>query len=104
MDISPPGLRKVGRGEEMDILKEGSGFHASKNRQQQPRPNGQIPSRQGDNKACPSNPTEGAPREQVWVDNVEAPARAKNLRVEDTLTLAQRVRLNQEQERAGNCE
>ena len=45
-----------------------------KNRQQQPRPNKQIPPRQGDNKAGPSNLTKGAP------DNVEAPARAETLR------------------------
>ena len=38
------------------------------------------------------------------VDNVEAPARGKTLRKEDTLTLVQRIRLNQEQERAANCE
>ena len=50
-----------------------------KNRQQQPKPNRQIPPRQG-NKAGPSNPTENAPGEKVWVDNVEAPARAKTLR------------------------
>ena len=35
-----------------------------KNRQQQPRPNGQTPPRQGD-KAGSSNPTEGAPGEKV---------------------------------------
>ena len=40
-----------------------------KNSQQQPR----------ECKAGTSNPTEGAPGEQVWVDNVEAPARAKTL-------------------------
>ena len=51
-----------------------------KNGQQQLRPNGQISLRQGDNKAGPSNPTEGAPGEQVWVDNVETLARAKTLR------------------------
>ena len=41
--------------------------------------NSQIPPKQGD-KAGPSNPTENAPGEKVWVDNVEAPARAKSLR------------------------
>ena len=41
--------------------------------------NGKIPPKQGD-KAGPSNPTENAPGEKVWVDNVEAPARAKSLR------------------------
>ena len=50
-----------------------------KNRQQQPRPNRQISLRQGDNKAGSSNPTEGAPGEQVWVDNVETVAKAKTL-------------------------
>ena len=47
---------------------------------------------------------EGKPKEQVWGDNVEAPARAKTLRGEDTLTLAQHILLNQERERVGNCE
>ena len=76
-----------------------SDFHTSKNRPQKPRLNGQISLRQGDNKACPSNPTEGALGEQEWVGNVEAPARAKTFRGEDTLTLAQCILLNQEQER-----
>lgn len=57
-----------------------------------------------DNKAGPSNPTESAHGHQVWVDNVEAPPREKTLRGEDTLTLAQCIRLNQKQERAENCE
>ena len=59
----------------------GSGFHTSKNREQQPRSNGQIPPRQGD-KVGPSNPMKGEPEEQVWVDNLEAPAKTKTLRGE----------------------
>ena len=55
-----------------------------------------------DNKAGPSNPAEGALGEQVWVENVEALARTKTLKGEDTLTLAQRMRLNQERDRATN--
>ena len=81
----------------------GQASRRQKNSQQQPRPNGQIPPRQGD-KTGPFNPPEGAPGEQVGFDNVEAPASAKTLRGEDTLTLAQRIRLNQERERAANCE
>ena len=36
---------------------------------------GQIPPKHGDKKAGPSNPTKGAPKEQVWVRNLEAPTR-----------------------------
>ena len=41
-------------------------LHAKKNRQHQPRPNGQTPPRQGD-KASLSNPTEGTPGENFWL-------------------------------------
>ena len=58
---------------------EGQASTSQRNRRQQPRPNGQILPRQG-NKAGPSNPMEDAPGEKVWVDNVEAPKRAKTLR------------------------
>ena len=78
---------------------EGQTSTRQKNRQQQPTPNGKIPPRQENNKVGPSNPMEGAPGDQVWIDNVEAPARAKLLRGEDTLPLAQHIRLNQERER-----
>ena len=79
MEVSHFGISKIGRERKWIFPGTGSGFHTSKNRQQQPRPNGQIPPRQGD-KAGPSNPMEGKPKGQVWVDNVEAPARAKTLR------------------------
>ena len=79
MEVSHFGISKMGRREEMDIPGDGVRLPHVKNRQQQPRPNGQIPPRQGD-KAGPSNPMEGKPKGQVWVDNVEAPARAKTLR------------------------
>ena len=81
MKVSSFGVRKVGRGEEMDIPREGVRLpHTKKNKQQQLRPNGKIAPRQGYNKVDPSNPTEGMPGEQVWVDLVEALARAKTLR------------------------
>ena len=42
---------------------------------------------------------EGTPGEKVWVYNVEAPVRAKALRGDNTLSLAQRIHLNKERER-----
>ena len=104
MEVSPFALSKVGRQVEMDIHGEaGQASTSQKNRQQQPRPIGQTHHWQGD-KASPSNPMESAPGEKVWVDNVEAPVRTKTLRGENTLTLGQHIRLNQERERAANCE
>ena len=88
----------------------GGGQASTRQKNMQQQSTKQIPSRQGDNKAVPSNPTERVPREQVWVVNVEAVTRAKKFKGEDTLTLAQRIRLNQERERerererAANCE
>ena len=66
MEVSPFGLRKVGRAEVWIFPRRVSELHT--------RPNDQIPPRQGDNKAGSSNPREGVPREQVWLDYVEAPA------------------------------
>ena len=77
----------------------GGGQASTRQKNMQQQSTKQIPSRQGDNKAVPSNPTERVPREQVWVVNVEAVTRAKKFKGEDTLTLAQRIRLNQERER-----
>ena len=54
--------------------------------------------KQGDNKTGPSNPTNGVPGEHIWIDNVEAPARAKTLRGENNHTLVQCIRLNQERD------
>ena len=48
-------------------------------RQQQPRPNGQTPPKQGD-KTGSSNLTQGAPGQKEWVDIVDAPVRTKTLR------------------------
>ena len=46
MEVSPFGLSKVGRGEEMDITGGvGQASTRQKNWQQQPRPNGQTPPR-----------------------------------------------------------
>ena len=73
----------------------GGGQASTRQKNMQQQSTKQIPSRQGDNKAVPSNPTERVPREQVWVVNVEAVTRAKKFKGEDTLTLAQRIRLNQ---------
>ena len=47
--------------------------------QQQPRPNGQTPPRQGD-KTGSSNPRQGATGQKEWVDIADAPVRAKTLR------------------------
>ena len=69
------------------------------NRQQQPRLNGQFPPRQGEKKTSLGNHMEGLPGEQVWIDNVKASAREKTWRLENTLTLAYRICLNQEWER-----
>ena len=63
-----------------------------------------ISPRQGDNNVGPSSLRKGEPGKQVWVDNVEALASAKNLRGEDTITLAQHIHLNQEWGTAANCE
>ena len=66
MEVSSFGLIKVEKGRGNGYFR--GGFQASirqKNRQQQSRPKGKIPPRQGDNKANPSNPMESAPREQV---------------------------------------
>ena len=80
IEVSPLGLGKVGRGEKMNIGEKGGQASAhQKNRQQQPRPNGQIPPRQGNHKPGPSNLTESVSGEQVWVDNVKAFAREKTL-------------------------
>ena len=75
MEVSLSGLRKLGRGKEMDISWEW--IRLEKNGQQQPRMNCQIPTRQGENKTSPSNSMESVPGEQVWVDNLEASARVK---------------------------
>ena len=47
---------------------------------------------------------EGTPGEKVWVDNVVATVRAETFKGEDTLTLSQRISLNQERKRTENCE
>ena len=94
MEVFPFRLSKVGRGQEMDI--PGEGFRL-------PRVKKAAATKTKRAIFGPSNPREGAPGEKVSVDNVEAPVRAKTLRG-DTLTLAPRIHLNQERERAANCE
>ena len=83
MEFFPFGLTKLGRGKEMDIPQEG----VRVNKQQQPRSNRQIPPRQENNKASPSNSMAGMPGEQVWVEDAEAPASTKTSRGKDTFRL-----------------
>ena len=71
MEVFPFRLSKVGRGQEMDIPGEGVML---------PRVKKAAATKTKRAIFGPSNPTEGAPREKVSVDNVEAPGRAKSLR------------------------
>ena len=80
MEVPNFGLSKVGSGEEMHIPGEGISLpYVNKNRQQEPIPNGNISSRQGDNKTNPLNSMKVTHIEQVRVEFGEAPTRAKTL-------------------------
>ena len=66
MEVSPVGLSKVERGEEMDIAGEEVRLpQVKKNSVQQPRTKGKILPWQ-DDKACPSNLTEGVLSESTY--------------------------------------